>query len=192
VVGEEGWLFSKLVVTIVWFLAVGAAVLSLRHARLEAVHDLANTQRRVLNADRELWKLRAGVAELAEPGRVRRLAEGLGPLVHVIEAPVVAPIRAPYIEPLAELHIASAGAVAGDVAGGVVDGVDEDLGGFVDDWHVEHETGILVITADDALAVLNRLRASEGVQPSGRPVDAPGHGGQKSTDSGSGSTGVVR
>ena len=86
-------MFLKLVLTIVWCLAVGAAMLSMRHARLEAVHDLANTQRRVLQADRELWRLRAGVAELAEPGRVRRLAEGLGPLVHVIESPVVVPRR---------------------------------------------------------------------------------------------------
>lgn len=126
-------MFLKLVLTIVWCLAVGAAMLSMRHARLEAVHDLANTQRRVLQADRELWRLRAGVAELAEPGRVRRLAEGLGPLVHVIESPVVVPRR---------VEDGFAGVGPGEFEGGGDAGVDVGVGG-----------GVLVITADESFWV---------------------------------------
>lgn len=55
-------------------------MLALRQAGLQAGHELAQTQLRIQKADEDLWKLRAEISTLASPGRIRELADKLGPL----------------------------------------------------------------------------------------------------------------
>ncbi|MBY0114104.1 MAG: hypothetical protein K2Y21_14905 [Phycisphaerales bacterium] len=55
-------------------------MLALRQAGLQAGHELAQTQLRIQKADEDLWRLRAEISTLASPGRIRELADKLGPL----------------------------------------------------------------------------------------------------------------
>ena len=65
------------------------ALLSARHARLQAAHELAQARLRVRDHDERLLEVRALIAQRASPEAVERLIEALegerGPFVPLIE-----------------------------------------------------------------------------------------------------------
>lgn len=61
-------------------------MLAMRQARLQAAHEVAQTQLRIQRADERLWKLRADIAALSNPSRIRELAGALGPM-HALITP---------------------------------------------------------------------------------------------------------
>jgi hypothetical protein len=72
--------FAKIAAVIVAMGIVAGALLSLRQLRLQAVHELADVQRRVAEHDRTLWHLRVEIAARTTPARTDELAKSLGPL----------------------------------------------------------------------------------------------------------------
>jgi hypothetical protein len=95
--------FAKIAAVIVAMGIVAGALLSLRQLRLQAVHELADVQRRVAEHDRTLWHLRVEIAARTTPARTDELAQTLGPLeplpgpgrghppVHIAAAPGPSP-----------------------------------------------------------------------------------------------------
>jgi hypothetical protein len=76
--------FAKLAVVILTIGAVAATLLAARQQRLYAVHESAESMRRISEHDRTLWRLRGEIAERVTPGKVRRLAtEKFGPLAYL-------------------------------------------------------------------------------------------------------------
>jgi len=74
---------------------VACVLLTTRQLRLQAVHELAQVQKRVAEHDRTLWRLRIEIARRVTPANVERLAArraGLSPLPPV---PVVPGSTAP-------------------------------------------------------------------------------------------------
>jgi len=71
-------------------LSIGLCALSMlvmRQSRLQAAHEVTQTQLRIQRADEQLWKMRADIAGLANPSRIRELAGNLGPM-HALINPV--------------------------------------------------------------------------------------------------------
>lgn len=82
---SAGILFKLgLVVLSIGVCALG--MLAMRQARLQAAHEVAQTQLRIQRADERLWKLRADIAALSNPSRIRELAGALGPM-HALITP---------------------------------------------------------------------------------------------------------
>lgn len=84
--GSGGLLFKLGLVV----LSIGLCALSLlvmRQARLQAGHEVTQTQLRIQRADEQLWKMRADIAALSSPSRVRELAGTMGPM-HALINPV--------------------------------------------------------------------------------------------------------
>lgn len=71
---------AKLCAVIMAMGVVAIVVLSLRQARLEAVHELAEAQKRFHQHDRDLYRLRAQIADAIRPDRVHTMAMALGTL----------------------------------------------------------------------------------------------------------------
>lgn len=86
--GSGGILFKLGLVV----LSIGVCALSMlvmRQSRLQAAHEVTQTQLRIQRADEQLWKMRADIAGLANPSRIRELAGNLGPM-HALINPVEA------------------------------------------------------------------------------------------------------
>ncbi|MBX3379729.1 MAG: hypothetical protein KF805_06515 [Phycisphaeraceae bacterium] len=84
--GSGGLLFKLGLVV----LSIGLCALSMlvmRQARLQAAHEVTQTQLRIQRADEKLWKMRADIAGLSNPVRIRQLAGNLGPM-HALINPV--------------------------------------------------------------------------------------------------------
>ncbi|MBX3389056.1 MAG: hypothetical protein KF691_06325 [Phycisphaeraceae bacterium] len=84
--GSGGLLFKLGLVV----LSIGLCALSMlvmRQARLQAGHEVTQTQLRIQRADEQLWKMRADIAALSNPARVRELAGTMGPM-HALINPV--------------------------------------------------------------------------------------------------------
>lgn len=84
--GSGGILFKLGLVV----LSIGVCALSLlvmRQARLQAGHEVTQTQLRIQRADERLWKMRADIAALSSPSHVRELAGTMGPM-HALINPV--------------------------------------------------------------------------------------------------------
>lgn len=62
------------------------AMLTMRQARLQLAHEVAQTQLRIQRADERLWEMRASIASLVSPGRIRELAADLGPMHALVPA----------------------------------------------------------------------------------------------------------
>ncbi|MBS0191266.1 MAG: hypothetical protein U0573_15670 [Phycisphaerales bacterium] len=62
------------------------SMLAMRQARLQAAHEVAQTQLRIQRADERLWKIRADIAALSNPSRIRELAGAIGPM-HALITP---------------------------------------------------------------------------------------------------------
>jgi hypothetical protein len=74
--------FAKLSVVIVTIGAVACILLAVRQQRVQAAHDLAEVQRRVLEQDQKLWQLRAEIASRTMPASVAAAAKRFGPLIN--------------------------------------------------------------------------------------------------------------
>jgi hypothetical protein len=86
--------FAKLAVTILALGACGCAVLAARQSRLQAAHELAQTQLRIRLLDERLFRLRTEIGYLVRPENVQGMVAGLGPLKPITPTPT-APISAP-------------------------------------------------------------------------------------------------
>lgn len=73
-------MFARLVVLILSIGVVACVLLTARQQRLQAVHELAEVQRRLVEHDRTLWQLRVEIAGRITPEHVESLASRLGPL----------------------------------------------------------------------------------------------------------------
>ncbi|MFM9959144.1 MAG: hypothetical protein ACKVZJ_13860 [Phycisphaerales bacterium] len=79
-------MLGKLALLILVAACTAAGVLAIRQQRLVAMHDMARSVERSAELDRKLWRIRADIAELITPGRVRTMVEGdeglgdLGPI----------------------------------------------------------------------------------------------------------------
>lgn len=79
-------MFAKLSVIILTIGAVAATLLAARQQRLYAVHESAQSMRRIVEHDRTLWRLRGEIAGRVTPGKVRQLADRFGPMAYFFEA----------------------------------------------------------------------------------------------------------
>lgn len=75
-------MFAKLCVLILVFGSCSGGVLAMRQSRLQAAHELAESRLRVREHELRLRELRAQIAAMTNPERVRELSE------RVIDAPL--------------------------------------------------------------------------------------------------------
>jgi Cu/Ag efflux pump CusA len=71
--------FAKLIVVILTIGIVACMLLTVRQQRLQAVHDIANIQRRVAEKDRALAEFRVDLAVRLTPERIEAMTRGIGP-----------------------------------------------------------------------------------------------------------------
>ncbi|HRJ48921.1 MAG: hypothetical protein KF787_06140 [Phycisphaeraceae bacterium] len=82
-------MFLKLAVCVVAMCVFGCALLAMRQARLQAAHELAQTQLRIRTSDERLFKLRTQIGANVRPEDVRSLVSesmSLRPIVPGVEA----------------------------------------------------------------------------------------------------------
>jgi hypothetical protein len=85
-------MLAKLCVLIVSLGIAAGVLLHLRQARLQAVHELAKAQLRMNARDRDLFRIRAEIAERITPERVEQMAQQFGPLTPLgVDAPDTVP-----------------------------------------------------------------------------------------------------
>lgn len=72
-------MFAKLAAVIVSMGVVACILLAVRQQRVQAAHEMADVQRRVMEHDRTLWHLRAEIAARVTPEQVEKAAAGFGP-----------------------------------------------------------------------------------------------------------------
>ena len=72
-------MFAKLAAVIVSLGVVACILLAVRQQRVQAAHELAEVQRRVMEHDRTLWHLRAEIAARVSPEQVDAMAKRRGP-----------------------------------------------------------------------------------------------------------------
>lgn len=73
-------MFAKLMAVIVSIGVVACVLLAVRQQRVQAAHEMAEVQRRVLLQDRTLWQLRAEIAACTMPATVAAAAHRYGDL----------------------------------------------------------------------------------------------------------------
>lgn len=98
---------AKVCVLILGLGVMAVALLQMRQARLQAVHDLAKIQREMLQRDRELFTVRTQIARAVTPESVQQIASTLGPL---------RPIGVDPLPALPETGLADASGVPSDPA----------------------------------------------------------------------------
>jgi len=89
--GSGGMLF-KLGLVVLSIGVCALSMLAMRQARLQAAHEVTQTQLRIQRADEQLWKMRADIAGLSNPVRIRELSSNLGPM-HALINPVEASLN---------------------------------------------------------------------------------------------------
>lgn len=94
-------MFSKLVVCVISMGVLGCSLLAMRQARLQAAHELAQTQLRIRSCDERLYKLRSQIGAAVRPEDVRSLVD---------EMALLKPMTPPPAEALRTSHIDPAGA----------------------------------------------------------------------------------
>ncbi|HYD00322.1 MAG TPA: hypothetical protein VEB22_03780 [Phycisphaerales bacterium] len=80
-------MFAKLCVLIISAGLLACTLLALRQQRIEAVHQMAKVNLRIMEADRGLARLRTEIAANLEPKRIEELASKLGTLRAIELAP---------------------------------------------------------------------------------------------------------
>jgi hypothetical protein len=68
-------MLAKLAILILAAAATSAGLLSVRQQQLQAVHDTARAVEAAARLDRQLWSLRAELADLTSPARVQALID---------------------------------------------------------------------------------------------------------------------
>lgn len=79
-------MFLKLAVCVVAMGVFGCALLAMRQARLQAAHELAQTQLRLRSSDERLFKLRTQIGASVRPEDVRSLLTGTMSLKPIVPA----------------------------------------------------------------------------------------------------------
>lgn len=74
-------MFAKLATVIVTLGVVACVLLAVRQQRVQTAHELAEVQRRVLEHDRLLLRIRAEIAQRTTPEQTALAASRLGPLL---------------------------------------------------------------------------------------------------------------
>ena len=93
-------MFPKLLFAILAAIVVGAALLGLRHQRLQAMHEMAALHAEMDRSRREIWDLQVRIAEHLEPTRLRgALLRADGGFVPAAEPNVMEPdtTRSPQV-----------------------------------------------------------------------------------------------
>jgi hypothetical protein len=72
-------MFAKLAAVIVSMGVIACVLLAVRQQRVQAAHEMADVQRRVMEHDRTLWHLRAEIAARVTPERIDKASAKLGP-----------------------------------------------------------------------------------------------------------------
>ncbi|MFN7020843.1 MAG: hypothetical protein ACK4WH_05895 [Phycisphaerales bacterium] len=72
-------MFGKIIAVILTMGVVACVLLAVRQQRVQAAHELAEVQRRVLEQDRLLWQLRTEIAARVVPRGVAAGAGRFGP-----------------------------------------------------------------------------------------------------------------
>lgn len=80
-------MFSKLAFVILSLGVVGCSLLALRQGRLQVASELTQAQLRINAADERLWLLRARIAKGVTPEQIELMAQSIGSLRPVVEAP---------------------------------------------------------------------------------------------------------
>ncbi|MCC6322373.1 MAG: hypothetical protein IT438_13165 [Phycisphaerales bacterium] len=73
-------MFAKIVAVILTIGTVACVLLAIRQQRVQAAHELAQVQRRVLDQDRTLWQLRSEIAARIIPSSIAANTRRFGPL----------------------------------------------------------------------------------------------------------------
>ena len=81
-------MFAKLCVLIISMGAVACTLLALRQQRIEAVHQMAMVNLRIMEADRGLARLRTDIVANLEPKKIEALASKIGTLRPIEMRPV--------------------------------------------------------------------------------------------------------
>ena len=68
---------GKLLLIVVACGLTAAALLVLRHRRIEIAHEMSTVHGRILTAERSLWELRSRIAERSRPEEIRGMMDGL-------------------------------------------------------------------------------------------------------------------
>lgn len=63
---------------------IGATLLSARHLRLRAAHELAQTRVEIIGHDEALWELRSAIGSVVTPEQVEAFATSLGELKPIV------------------------------------------------------------------------------------------------------------
>jgi len=92
--------FAKLVVMILACGVCGGTLLSLRHARIQAAHEMAEARLRIRHHERELQRLRAEIALRITPEQVEAMATMLGPLQPAVPEGCPPPPEAWWLTPM--------------------------------------------------------------------------------------------
>lgn len=98
-------MFAKLALVIVSLGVVACILLAVRQQRVQAAHELAEVQRRVMEHDRTLWHLRTEIAERVSPQQVDAMVKLAGP---------TAPINAERLRELADRETQASELVSAD------------------------------------------------------------------------------
>jgi hypothetical protein len=85
--------FAKCCAVILAIGVTACSLLALRQARLQAAHELAQTQLRIRALDEKLWVLRARIAGRVTPGDIEAMALNVGQLRPMIDAKPAADLR---------------------------------------------------------------------------------------------------
>lgn len=80
-------MLAKLSFVVLSLGVIACSLLALRQSRLQVASELTRAQLRINADDEQLWTLRAKIAERIAPSQIERMAQGLGPLQPVTEAP---------------------------------------------------------------------------------------------------------
>ncbi len=95
-------MFWKLAACVLCMGILGCALLSMRQARLQAAHELAQTQLRIRTCDERLFKLRAEIGRNIRPDEVRSMVSDMAALKPITPPRAVAkpnPKAAPDAKP---------------------------------------------------------------------------------------------
>lgn len=71
-------MFAKLVAVVLAVCVGACALLTIRHLRTQAAHELAESRLRLQQRDNDLWRIKARIATSVTPARVQQMASRLG------------------------------------------------------------------------------------------------------------------
>ncbi|TVQ63510.1 MAG: hypothetical protein EA379_03750 [Phycisphaerales bacterium] len=71
---------AKLAALIIALALVAGALLAVRQQRIMAAHEMVRAHTRIVERERDLWRLRLEIARHLSPERIEQIAASLGPM----------------------------------------------------------------------------------------------------------------